>query len=55
MGVGAQMVAHLAAEQAPDRHAERFAEDVPQRDLDAADRGHAITPSRQKPCRVMIW
>ena len=35
MGVGAQMVAHLAAEQAPHRHAERFAENVPQRDLDA--------------------
>ena len=42
MGVGAQMVAHLAAEQAPDRHAEGFPEDVPQRDLDARDRRHAV-------------
>ena len=42
MGVGAQMVAHLAAEQAPHRHAERLAENVPQRDLDAADRRHAF-------------
>ena len=29
-----------AAEQAPHRHAERFAEDVPKRHVDAADRGY---------------
>ena len=44
MGVGAQIVAHLAAEQAPDRHAERLAENVPERDLDAADGRHALDP-----------
>ena len=42
MGVGAQIVADLAAEQAPDRHAERFAENVPEGHLDAADGGHAV-------------
>ena len=44
MGVGAQIVAHLAAEQAPDRDAKRLAENVPERDLDSADRGHALDP-----------
>ena len=42
MRVGAQMIAHLAAEQAPHGHAERFPENVPKRDLDAADRRHAF-------------
>jgi hypothetical protein len=41
MGVGAQVIPHLAAEQAPDRHVQRLAEDVPEREFDAAHRGHA--------------
>ena len=41
MRVDAQMLADLAAEQPPDRNSERLAEDVPQGDLDAADRRHA--------------
>ena len=41
MGVDAHLVAHLAAEQSPDRHAEMLAENVPQRDLDAGNRAHA--------------
>src|SRR5262245_11127666 len=34
------MLAHLAAEQAPDGHAKVLAEDIPQRHLDARDRRH---------------
>ena len=38
MGAGAQGSAHTAIEQLPHRHAEMFAEDVPSRQIDAADR-----------------
>ncbi len=41
VGIDAHPVAHLAAEQTPDRHAEMLAEDVPERDLDARDGAHA--------------
>ena len=40
MGVDADLVANLAAEQAPHGHAERLAEDVPERHLDAGDGAH---------------
>ena len=38
--VGPDAVAHLAAQQFVDRHAQGLALDVPERDLDAADRTH---------------
>src|SRR5258705_13706894 len=41
MGVDFHTVAHFAAEQAPGGDAERLAQDVPKRKLDARDRGHA--------------
>ena len=41
MGVDRHPVAHLAAQQPPDRQAERLAEDIPQRHLDAGDGAHA--------------
>ena len=41
MGVDAHLVAHLAAEQSPHRHAQTLAQNVPQRDLDSRNRAHA--------------
>src|SRR4029079_18696502 len=39
--VGAQIAVTLPAEEPPDADAERFAENVPERDLDTADRRHS--------------
>ena len=46
MGIDAHPVAHLAAEQLPDRHAQRLALDVPQRVLDARHGGEADRAER---------
>ena len=40
IGIGPDLVAHRAAEQAVDGLAERLADDVPARDLDEGDAGH---------------
>src|SRR5258708_155629 len=41
MGIDLDAVAYPAAEQAPDRQAERFPKNIPERQLDAGDGGRA--------------
>src|SRR5204862_2468229 len=49
-GIGRHLLGAPPAQQPPDRDAERLAEDVPQRAIDAADRGHrnAAAPEHRK-------
>ena len=46
-GIGLHAVELAAAEQPPDRHAERLAENIPERDVDGADGGDAHAAPRQ--------
>src|SRR5262245_57699031 len=57
MNVHLQAVARLAAQQLPDRLPERLAKDVPQGDLDSADRGvqdRAAAPARPTVHRLPV-
>ncbi len=45
LDVDAHAIPRFAAEQLPDRQVERFAEDVPERDVDRADRRHQDRPA----------
>src|SRR5690606_6657616 len=59
-GVGRQAVSLPAANEPPDWLAERFAQNVPQRDVDSADRRHAHAAARDmrrglaRPCRQFM-
>ena len=52
MRIDADLVAHLAAEQPPHRHAEVLPEDIPERHLDARDRARPDRP--EPPERLLL-
>ncbi len=54
VGVDADLVAELAAQQFVDRHAQRLALDVPQGLLDRADRGEDHASTALRPERMVV-